>query len=395
VIKTKSCDIAVIGLGAHGAATAYQLSLKAKGKKVICFDQSNPPHDLGSTHGESRITRQAIGEGEVYTPLSLRSYEIWMQLERDTGEDCLNITGGLIMASKSSYGLHGNKDFLGETISAAKKYGISHYVFSAYDIRTRFPQFHLKGDEESYYEPMAGLLRPENCVRAQLKLAEVNGVVIKANDQVLGIMPGSDKVTIFAHSGIYEAGKVILTAGPWIKNLISKRYHKIFRIYRQVMYWFHPKESTVPYMPGKFPIFIWQFDTGFFYGFPMIGGRDGGVKVASEQTKLETDPELVDRSVSDEEKKSMYDNYIRSRLPGLSSNCAKAVTCLYTSTPDSHFVIDFHPEFLNVVIASPCSGHGFKHSAAIGQILAELAVDGKTSFDISQFSLNRFEIGIA
>lgn len=383
----------VIGLGAMGSAALYQLSQKAKGKKIIGLDKFMPPHAMGSTHGESRITRQAIGENEIYTPLSLRSYEIWRQLESDTREECLTVTGGLIMASKSEYNLHGRKDFLGETERAAVKHGIKHEMLNAHDIRTRFHQFMLTGTEEGYYEHEAGLLRPENCINANLRMAlQGNGnVTAKTGEEVLGIKPmGNDRVMVFAGSHIYEAGQVILTVGPWINHLLNKRYRDLFKIYRQVMYWFHPRESIVPYKVGNFPIFIWQFNDGFIYGFPAIGGRDGGVKVASEQTTIQTDPDLVDHNVSNEEIQAMHKNFIANRLPGLSPNCVRAVTCLYTVTPDWSFIVDRHPEFPQVIIASPCSGHGFKHSAAVGQILAELAIDGKSSFDISPFRIDRF-----
>lgn len=392
MIKTTTCDIMVIGLGAMGSAALYQLSQRAGNKKIVGLDKFAPPHPMGSTHGESRITRQAIGEGEIYTPLSIRSYEIWKQLEKDTGYDLLTITGGLIMARKEDCNLHGRKDFFQETVRAAVKYGIKHERLSVRDIRARFHQFMLAGDEEGYYEYEAGILRPENCINANLRMALQNNgnIDAKIGEEVLGIKPmGNDKVTVFAGSRIYEAGQVILTVGPWIKHLLNKRYHDLFKIYRQVMYWFHPRESITPYEVGNFPIFIWQFEDGFVYGFPAIGGRDGGVKVASEQTAVQTDPDLVDRDVSDEEIQMMYKKFIANRLPGLSPNCARAVTCLYTVTPDSHFIIDRHPEFPQVIVASPCSGHGFKHSAAVGQILAELAIEGKSSFDISSFSFIR------
>lgn len=392
MIKTTTCDIIIIGLGAMGSATLYQLSQRAENKKIVGLDQFVPPHPMGSTHGESRITRQAIGEGEVYTPLSLRSYEIWRQLEKDTGYNLLTITGGLIMASRSSCALHSRKDFLKETERAAVKYGIKHERLNARDIKARFHQFMLAGDEEGYYEYEAGFLRPENCINANLRMALQNNgnIDTKTGEEVLGIKPvGNDKVTVFASRRIYEAGQVILTVGPWIKHLLNKRYHDLFKIHRQVMYWFHPKESITPYEVGNFPIFIWQFEEGAIYGFPAISGRDGGVKVASEQTAVQTDPDLVDRDVSGEEIRAMYKKFIANHLPGLSPSCVRAVTCLYTVTQDFNFIIDRHPEFPQIIVASPCSGHGFKHSAAVGQILAELAIDGESSFDISSFNFIR------
>jgi sarcosine oxidase len=383
-------DAIVIGLGAMGSAAAYQLA--RRGAKVLGIDRFTPPHVFGSSHGETRITRQAIGEGEEYVPLALRSYEIWREIEAETGADLLTVTGGLIMSSgKAKTLLHGSESFIGETVECAVRYDIEHSLLTTQQIAGRFPQFGLVGDETGYYENEAGFLRPENCVQAQLDLARKYGAEIHFNERVLSFSADKNSVEVITEKGKCSAEKLIVSAGPWVNEFIDAK--DLFKIYRQVLYWFELNETVENYLPGNFPIFIWQFNRwadDFIYGFPAIDGSNGGLKLAAEQHLITTDPDNADREVTAGEMEKMYRDYVRERLPGLGARCLKAMSCLYTATPDEGFVIDRHPQYENVLIASPCSGHGFKHSAAVGQILSELALDGATSFDISKFSLARF-----
>jgi sarcosine oxidase len=384
-------DAIVVGLGAMGSAAAYQLS--KRGAKVLGIDRFAPPHDHGSTHGETRITRQAIGEGEEYVPLALRSYEIWREIETETGADLLTVTGGLIMSSPkrsnaNSNLLHGSGNFIEQTIACAQKYGIAHSLLNTDEIRERFPQFNLVGDEMAYYENEAGFLRPENCVTAQLELARKYGAEIHFNEPVLSY--GENEIV--TEKGKYQADKIIISAGPWAGELLGEEYRKLFKIYRQVMYWFEVSEQAQNYLLGNFPIFIWQFgrwEDDFIYGFPAIDGSKGGLKLAGEQHTQITGPDKTDDKVSDRETTEMYRQYVGPHLPGLTARCVRTVACLYTVTPDQGFVIDRHPRHENILIASPCSGHGFKHSAAVGEILAELALENQTHFDISKFSFDR------
>jgi len=185
----------------------------------------------------------------------------------------------------------------------------------------------------------------------------------------------------------------ILSAGAWIAKILGKEYEQIFKVYRQVLYWFAVNGDITPFLPENCPVFMYEFGKNsgdYIYGFPAIEGANGGIKVASEQFSETTDPDILDRKVSQEEISEMYRTHIANTLPAVSDICIKAKACLYTVTPDSKFVIDSHPKFPQVLIASPCSGHGFKHSAAIGEVLAELAVDGKSKIDISKFTLKRF-----
>jgi sarcosine oxidase len=383
-------DVLVLGLGAMGSAAAYQLA--RRGQRVLGLDQFSPPHVFGSSHGETRITRLAIGEGAHYTPLVLRSHQLWRDIENETGSDLLRVTGGLVISSSAKTAMLHVEDFFTTTVAAAEKYGIPHEILSAVDIRRRFPQFRVRDDELGYYEPDAGFLRPEACVAAQLSLAKKCGAEIHTNEKALGFEASADRVTVTTQQGSYGADRLILAAGPWLPELLGARYASPFKVLRQVLFWFAAKGDITPFLPGNCPIFIWELQgpEQAIYGFPAIDGRDGGVKIATQQYERTTKPESVDRGVSDEEASAMYRRYVEPYLPGLGSTCIKAVSCLYTVTPDAGFVIDFHPDSDRVIVASPCSGHGFKHSAAIGEALAELASDGKSHFDLSAFRIDRF-----
>jgi sarcosine oxidase len=199
-------------------------------------------------------------------------------------------------------------------------------------------------------------------------------------------------VTVQTSRGTYSAEKVVITAGAWISRFLPPAYAHLFKVHRQVMYWFDIREDCPStFAPPGFPIFIWIFAKGGefgFYGFPTLDGKT--IKIATEQFTAITNPDHVQRAVSLEEEQSMYKDYVQGRLPGISDRCVTAASCLYTTTPDSNFVIDVHPDNDRIMIASPCSGHGFKHSAAIGEALAEQVIDGESQIDISSFSMKRF-----
>ncbi|MEK7722816.1 MAG: N-methyl-L-tryptophan oxidase [Acidobacteriota bacterium] len=385
-------EVIVIGLGAMGSAAVYQLSKQKI--KVLGIDQFSPPHAFGSTHGETRVTRQAIGEGEEYVPLTLRTYEIFREIEAKTNTDLLTITGGLIMSKSSGKAnLHGNDGFIETTVSTAKKFGVKHHLLSADEIAKEFPQFNLDGDETGYFEDEMGFLRPENCVSAQLELAEKQGAEIKRNERVLEIKHDINSVEIITDKGNYKAEKLIISAGAWVNNFIEKPREDLFKIYRQVFYWFDIADNYAKFKLSNFPIFIWEFgrwENDFVYGFPAIEGKNGGFKIATETYLETTNPDKVNREVSQKEINEIYEKYVGNRIKGVSRKTIKTATCLYTNLPNAKFLIDYLPENKRIIVASPCSGHGFKHSAAIGEILAELVFQGKSTIDISEFCFDKF-----
>ena len=246
----------------------------------------------------------------------------------------------------------------GNTVAAAERFGIAHEILDAREIRRRFPPFSVRDGEIGYYEPDAGFLRPEACVREQISLARKYGADIRTGETALGFEPSPSKVTVTTDKGRYEAGMLIVAAGPWLPELLGPRYAQAFRIYRQCLFWFDATGPIAPFQPPNFPIFIWEVQgpSQAIYGFPAIDGAHGGVKVATQQYEATTTPGTVNREVSREEIAAMHATFVAPYLPGLGSKCLKAVSCLYTVTPDSGFVIDRHPEYDNVIVASPCSG---------------------------------------
>lgn len=386
----KRFETIVLGLGAMGSATVCQLA--RKGNAVLGIDQFAPPHACGSTHGETRITRLAIGEGEQYTPLALRSHQLWRELEQETGTTLLTVTGCLIISSRAKTSHTHVENFFQNTLAAARRYGIAHEILDAGRIRSRFPRFKVADDEVGYLERDAGFLRPEACVRAQLTVAAKLGAAIHIQERVTGFSAERAAVTVKTDRGAYVADKLIVAAGPWLPGLIDSRLARHFRVYRQLMFWFDLEGPVDPFLPERLLVFIWELQgkKQGIYGFPAVDGPRGGLKVATEEYTSTTTPATVDRNVTAAETLAMYRDYVAPCMAGVTGKCVKAASCLYTVTPDFGFVIDHHPESDRVILASPCSGHGFKHSPAIGEALSELAIDGATRLDLRAFSLQRF-----
>ena len=386
----KRCQTIVVGLGAMGSATVCQLA--RRGESVIGIDQFSPPHALGSTHGDSRITRLAIGEGEHYTPLALRSHQLWRELERETGAELMTRCGGLVISSAASTSHTHVERFFDNTVAAARRYAIAHELLDATDIRRRFPQFKVADDERGYLERDAGFLRPEACVQTQLKVAEERGAEIHRDECLVGFDASDHAVTLMTDKESYSAATLVIAAGPWLPQLLDRRLARHFAVFRQTLFWFDIEGEVTPYLPARSPVFIWELQgkQQGIYGFPAIDGPAGGIKVASEQYAGTTSPATADRAVSEDEKRAMYSEYVAPYIAGVGGRCVKATTCLYTVTPDFGFVIDVHPDSRRVIIVSPCSGHGFKHSPAIGEAVADLVTHGTTTIDIGAFGLARF-----
>ena len=384
-----TCDVAVVGLGAAGAATLYQLA--RRGVRAVGIDRFSPPHIYGSTHGDTRITREAIGEGEAYTPLVQRSHAIWRELEAETGQDLLTQCGGLIVeAAGGGAAGHHRHEFLASTIACANRYGIKHELLSAADVAGRFPQFALDGDESAYYEPTAGFVRPERCVDAQLTVASRLGAEIRRDERVRAIEPSGSGVRVRTDRGVYEADRAVLAVGSWVRDFVAPEQLRLFNVYRQVLSWFELESETVDHTPGAMPVYIWGLNDGnAFYGFPAIDGTRE-IKVATEQLDIATGADEASLDVDPDESRSTYDSVVARWLPGVSSHCLRAVRCLYTVTPDANFVIDDHPEVPGVLLVSPCSGHGFKHSAGLGEAIAQRVTAGTSDVDLSPFRLDRF-----
>lgn len=385
-----TADVAVIGLGAIGSAVLFQLA--SRGVRAVGVDRYHPPHTLGSSHGETRITRLAVGEGEAYAPLVQRSHVLWREIERLSGADLLRQTGGLIMGPREGrVRHHGQGDFISRTVAVAKKYDVPHDLLESAGIVERFPQLRLRGDEVGYYEPSAGMLAPERCVAMQLRLAAARGAEIRTGEQAMEIEQAEGAVEIITDQGRISAQRAVVTAGPWLRGLVGGQFARLARPYRQVLHWFEV-DAAHDYSPGHFPVFIWMHGDGeeeYFYGFPQVAGSPG-LKVASERYAADTDPDAMAREVAAQESREMFDRHVSGRLRGVGPCATQATTCLYTVTPDSGFIVDDLPGKDRVLVVSACSGHGFKHSAALGEAVAERITAGISRIDLSAFGLARF-----
>ena len=366
----KTADVIVVGLGAAGAAALYQLA--RRGVKAVGIDRFAPPHDQGSSHGETRITRIGVGEGAPYPPLARRSHKIWRELEAETGTDLLLQCGALILGPRGGR-MHGRADFVGYTIEMARKFDVEHEVMDATEIGARYPQLTLTGDEAGYFEPGAGLVYPERCIAAQLTLARrlgaeiVTGAVVTAVDRVGGV------ARVATDGDTYEAGEVILAAGAWTPGMVGAPL-KALQVQPQALHWFAAEQPEL-YRADRFPVFIWMHGAAqddLFYGFPIPPGPAlQAVKVATEAFTSIASPDGFDRSVPPDLAEEVFRRHVTGRLSGLRPGAVQSARCLYTMAPDGDFVIDRLDS--GVIVASACSGHGFKHSAAVGEMLADAA----------------------
>ena len=380
---TERADVVVVGLGAMGSAVCAQLA--NRGTSLIGIDQYDPPHPYGSTHGETRMTRLAVGEGAEYVPFVRRSHELWRDIEAQTGSRLLTQPGGLIMSRPGSW-------FFEQTRALAGRLEIEHEALSPTELRERFPMFSVDEETEGYFEPAAGFVRPEDAVRAQLELARRGGAQLRLGERVLDWSASGRGVSVATNRASYAAAQLILCAGPWLPGLFPEG-RDLFAVHRQIQLWFPIRQGYEQLR--NMPVFVWDFGgerSGFvhfdgFYGFPAVDGPGGGVKVATETYETTTEPDRVQHPPTAAETAAMYRHYIEARLPWLGSDPVRTLSCLYTCTRGSRFVIDRHPGHEMVLIVSPCSGHGFKHSPAIGEAVSQWVTEGRPGLDLKPFRL--------
>ena len=363
-----------------GSAAAQQLAQRQK--SVLGIEQFIPPHDQGSSHGGTRMIRQAYWESPAYMPLILRAYELWEKLERDAGAKLLHITGGLILGSADSQLVTGG-------IAAADQHSIKYAVLSPGQIHERFPVITPLPNDVAVYEERAGYLLAEECIRAQLRLAAHHGAEMHFEERVLGWSADSHGIKVSTDRCAYNAERLIITAGPWANQALPGLFP--LNVTRQVMTWIQPLGGVGPFLADSFPVFLCDSsDDGFpGYGFPAVDGANGGVKAAIHGSHVVCTPETVDREVHESDLAAVI-RALSPRFPSLAGQILKATTCLYTMTPDEHFIIGLHPQFPSVNVACGFSGHGFKFAPVVGEILAQLATAGKTSHPIEIFSPGRF-----
>jgi sarcosine oxidase len=362
-------DLAVIGLGAVGSAALYQLS--KRGLSVLGIDQFDPPHQYGSSHGETRITRLAVGEGRDYVALAMRSHQIWEEIFARSGKQIYHPTGGILLDSGvHAWGKHGTKSFLDQTISYARDFNINHELADSKAIKARFPQFLVEKTSKAYLEKSAGYLLPELAIATQLELAKENGATVLTNTKVKSIQKSPSSTYLDLGESNIEVGKVILTTGGWIKDFLPKEVSDNFKICRQVLHWLELEKEAGQWKDS--PVFMWGYGSqpeDFLYGFPSLDGET--VKMASESFIDSKHPDLLNRTVTEQEQLDFWNNKVQGRVLGFSGKFRKSEVCFYTVTQDARFKVDFLEGFDDVLMASACSGHGFKHSAALGEHLVQ------------------------
>ena len=373
-------DAIIVGLGAMGSAAAYHLA--NRGAKVLGLEAFSPVHDKGSSHGESRIIRQAYFEDPAYVPLVVRAYQLWEELEAESGQSLLNITGGLGIGSLQS-------ELVTGCLKSARTHSLHFDLLDASAMKHRFPQFVLAENEVAFYEEKAGYLRPEQCVRQHLACASRRGADLRFNEPILSwtASESGEGVTVVTGQNTYHAQSLVMAAGPWTGQLFASLPIKL-TVSRRVMIWLNPVSQPAAFDQSVFPIFIWQPAEGeIFYGLPRTH-EAGAPKVAIHSGRDECTPSTIDRNIRLSDIAAVR-SAIQSRIPALNGEVCHAATCMYTMTADEHFVIDTHPDHPQVLIAAGFSGHGFKFSSVVGAILCELALTRKTSSDIGLFSISR------
>jgi len=377
-------DIIIIGAGAMGSAAAYHAA-KA-GQHVLVFEQFAFDHGYGSSHGASRIIRYAYTD-PAYVALAKAAYPMWTALEADAVETLMIKTGGI------DYAMPGEGSFRA-TLNSLSALGIDYEMMDAAEAMRRFPQFRLDDGMIVSYQADYGVLKASNCVLAHVRLAERYGATMYQNTRVTTISPTSDGVNVVTEDGsAYSAARLIITAGAWARGLLKTLDLELpLQPVRCQEVYFQPENDAERYDVGLMPIFIHheKWLTGeAFYGIPSVGGS--GVKVAMHGGTPVTPDEGIDY-VSDDAAVERSRGYARQYLPAVGAGrLVSTRICLYTMTPDEDFIVDQHPAYAQILIGSPCSGHGFKFSTLIGKILVDLACDGATDHDIEKFTLRRFD----
>lgn len=373
-----SADVIVVGLGAHGSAAAS--ALVRRGLTVIGFDTGAPPHDLGSSHGETRVIREVYEEHPAYVPIVQHAYRLWRRLEGETDPpaELLRITGGIAIGRPES-GMAAGVE------RSSREHGLPYELLQADEIRARWPQFNPLPGTEGAYDRNAGALFLEPCLRAMLADAERGGARLQVREPVRRWRPDGEGIRVYTEAGEYSAGAIVFAAGAWNRRWLSKLELPL-RVERQVLAWFAPARPE-PFGPDRCPNHAWEWSPGrWLYCQPDFGR---GVKVAFHHNgEMCDDPDQLDREVRPADLDDLR-AAVSGILPGLGGDIPRSAVCMYTDAPDEHFLLDRHPGHSNVVIVSACSGHGFKFSPAIGEIAADLVVGHKPPYDISMFGVER------
>ncbi len=372
-------DVIVVGLGAMGSAAADHLA--RRGLSVLGLDQFHPPHDQGSSYGKTRMIREAYFEHPAYVPIVQRAYELWDDLEAFYEQQLFIQTGALMIGPPQGVLVQGSE-------ASAKQNGLPYEKLSASAVKERYPGLRPADDMMAIFESRAGLLFLEDCIRAHLKRAAQHKADLHIHESLVSWQIENGIVQITSTKDYYKAKKLLFTAGAWLGQLLPD-INLPLEVERQIQLWFEPRHPE-KFQPTCFPGYMIEDNHSppYLYGFPMVD--EGKIKTALHHGgQLNQDATSVDRDIHPEDVEAVRQR-LEKYLPDANGELVESVVCMYTNTPDEHFLLDFHPNHPEVLIASPCSGHGFKFSSVIGEIVADLLTDQTPKFNLDLFKLNRF-----
>jgi sarcosine oxidase len=370
-------DAIVVGVGAMGSAACYHLA--RRGLRTLGLERFDIPHAMGSSHGITRIIRLAYYEHPSYVPLLLRAFALWDELEAESGRHLLEATGTIDASGPDEI-------VFVESLASSQRFDLDHEVLTSAELTARYPGYRLPADHLALFQPRGGFLLPERCISAHVEGALAAGADIRARERVLDWEPVGDGVRVTTERGVYEGGRLILAAGAWMASFVPA-LTGIAQPERQVLAWFAPLEPVL-FTPERFPVFNLLVPEGRYYGFPRYdvpGFKIGLYHHLEEQ--VDPDDFQRDAGLADEEPLRLA---TARYFPAANGPTMALRTCMFTNTPDEHFILDTLPGLPQVVVASPCSGHGFKFASILGEILADLAQRGETRHDVGWLRLDRF-----
>ena len=374
-------DVIVVGVGGIGSAALYQLA--RRGQKVLGIERFEIGHEKGSSHGLTRIIRLAYYEDPSYVPLMQRAYILWDQIEVDSGEKLFYKTGSI------DAGPEDNIVFAG-SLRSCQEHNLAYEVLTSKELSGRFPAYHFPDETMAVFQPDGGLLVPERCIEAHVRIAQQNGAELHTDEQVLNWEATGDGVRVATDRADYEASRLVICAGSWMSKLLPEM--EILAVpERQTLIW---QEVSTPelYTPERFPVFNCAVPEGRYYGFPEFNptGQTPGFKFGLYHHLEEVvDPDDMIRLEVGERDEQVLRRFSERYFPQGAGKTLLMKSCMFTNSPDEHFIIDTHPEYEQVVVAAGMSGHGFKFASVIGEILADLAQTGNTDHNIDLLRYKR------
>ena len=374
-MKRSHYDAIVIGVGGMGSAAAYHLA--KGGARVLGLERFGIPHPFGSSHGLTRIIRLAYSEGSHYVPLLREAFRLWRELEEVSGESILRVTGGLDIGPGAGGIVQGSR-------KSCLEHGLPFEELDCREVNRRFPGYELPAELDAIYQPDAGYLLCETAIRAHVAAARDLGAEIVTDARVLGWEETPSGLRVETADGRYEASKLVITAGPWAGALVPV-LSPMCRPVRQVMLWTDPLDPPA-FQPERFPVFVLESEVGNFYGFPDNRGEGFKIGKFHHLRQEAPDPDAMDRECHPEDEAVLREG-IEAFFPRANGPTRCMTACIFTNSPDGHFILDRHPDVEGVFVAAGFSGHGFKFCGVVGRIMADFCLERPPRWDLGPFGL--------